>query len=529
MKTGRIPHQIQYLVSSVGKITAEIIHRKKLLVLLLFLFVLQNAFSKNYYIAPNGSSSNPGTFDKPFAKVIDFGNIANPGDTCYVRGGTYYREDLFINVTRSGTKENSIVLMNYPGEEPIIDGSQVVTEKRRGLLRLYKTRWWYIKGLAFANGNSEWTAGMALRDCENVTIEECKFYNNKFTGLHMDGVKAKNIRVINCDSYNNIDGDYQDADGFQVWAQNLDNSVVFIGCRAWNNADDGWDLYGAAQNSVVIKNCWSFRNGYKGTHIPLGDGTGFKLGGSTQNAYVSTTGGHRVENCVAWSNKAIGFNENANEQAPDTLYNCIAFDNRGWAEFDFDAGKNNAYNVVHVLRNCVAYANFNGVAVEGSDNQNNDWNISSITVTANDFLSNDDTGADGPRQAEGSLPDIDFLKLKSSSALVDAGTDVGLPFNGSAPDLGAFETDVHSTAVIDNSTYAYQVVLYPNPVHDKVFIPKEFVNDNYQITSLDGKVIRTGCLSSSIINLSKLSTGIFFFKIIDRRTRSSKVYKLMKK
>ena len=31
------------------------------------------------------------------------------------------------------------------------------------------------------------------------------------------------------------------------------------------------------------------------------------------------------------------------------------------------------------------------------------------------------------------------MKLVAGSDLIDKGIDVGLPFNGSAPDLGAFE------------------------------------------------------------------------------------------
>jgi len=39
---------------------------------------------------------------------------------------------------------------------------------------------------------------------------------------------------------------------------------------------------------------------------------------------------------------------------------------------------------------------------------------------------------------DGSLPDIG-LRPTQRSHLVDAGTEVGLPYHGSAPDLGAFE------------------------------------------------------------------------------------------
>ncbi|QEF98296.1 hypothetical protein Mal15_23470 [Stieleria maiorica] len=46
----------------------------------------------------------------------------------------------------------------------------------------------------------------------------------------------------------------------------------------------------------------------------------------------------------------------------------------------------------------------------------------------------------GPRKPDGSLPDIG-LQLDRRSHLIDAGLDVGLPFSGKAPDLGAFEIE----------------------------------------------------------------------------------------
>jgi hypothetical protein len=46
-----------------------------------------------------------------------------------------------------------------------------------------------------------------------------------------------------------------------------------------------------------------------------------------------------------------------------------------------------------------------------------------------------------PRKADGSLPDVKYFKLVDDSELIDAGVDVGLPYNGSAPDIGAFESE----------------------------------------------------------------------------------------
>jgi MYXO-CTERM domain-containing protein len=51
----------------------------------------------------------------------------------------------------------------------------------------------------------------------------------------------------------------------------------------------------------------------------------------------------------------------------------------------------------------------------------------------------------GPRQPDGSLPNLDFLRLREGSPLIDKGTDVELEFAGAAPDLGALELGLTTT------------------------------------------------------------------------------------
>mgnify|MGYP003536179966 FL=1 len=120
----------------------------------------------------------------------------------------------------------------------------------------------------------------------------------------------------------------------------------------------------------------------------------------------------------------------------------------------------------HVLKNNIAFPNslsqigecWEYIPSQGIDRyvecpagENNTWNLK-IDLTENDFMSVDDpsmtvTGQDlsklpgilGPRKADGSLPDVDFLKLKEGSQAIDKGENIGLPFAGKAPDLGAYE------------------------------------------------------------------------------------------
>ena len=62
-------------------------------------------------------------------------------------------------------------------------------------------------------------------------------------------------------------------------------------------------------------------------------------------------------------------------------------------------------------------------------------------IADNDFVSIDASALKGPRKSDGSLPDIDYLRLESGSDLVNAGVDLGLPYTGAAPDIGPFESD----------------------------------------------------------------------------------------
>lgn len=62
-----------------------------------------------------------------------------------------------------------------------------------------------------------------------------------------------------------------------------------------------------------------------------------------------------------------------------------------------------------------------------------------MTLADSQFQSVSTSGWDAARPADGGLPVLPDLRLASSSTLIDKGVNVGLPFLGSAPDLGAFE------------------------------------------------------------------------------------------
>jgi hypothetical protein len=64
-----------------------------------------------------------------------------------------------------------------------------------------------------------------------------------------------------------------------------------------------------------------------------------------------------------------------------------------------------------------------------------------VQVNDEDFAGLAEEELTKPRQLNGDLPQISFLRLAKESDLIDRGEDVGLPFAGRSPDLGAFELE----------------------------------------------------------------------------------------
>ena len=59
------------------------------LVLCFYFQMIGSIAAATYFVAPDGSNSNSGTIDKPFASMKKGHDVAKAGDTVFMRGGTY--------------------------------------------------------------------------------------------------------------------------------------------------------------------------------------------------------------------------------------------------------------------------------------------------------------------------------------------------------------------------------------------------------------------------------------------------------
>ncbi|MDZ7292276.1 MAG: T9SS type A sorting domain-containing protein [candidate division KSB1 bacterium] len=500
---------------------------------IIWTLVLTTPLLAQKYVATNGDDANPGTIDQPFKTITKAISEVAPGDTIYVRGGIYdLTSTITISAAKSGTESRLITLTAFRDEIPILDFSRQASGAKGISLR---SNYWHIRGLQIKGAGDN---GMEINGGSYNIIEFCSFYENRDSGLQLSNGAANN-KIINCDSYYNADPpDYADADGFAP-KLTVGTGNYFYGCRAWVNCDDGWDGYlrGANDVTTTLENCWTWGNGYLKDGTDPGsqaNGNGFKMGGGDNGNSALLMHHFILKNCLAFGNKVKGFDQN-NNVGSMALLNCTGYNNKE-ANYRIQRTLNPGQTLT--VKNCVS---FTGAVQLGSFaiQETNSW-MNPFVVTAEDFLSLDPSSASAPRQADGSLPEIAFLHLAPGSDLIDAGVDLGMPFKGKAPDLGAFESDFVSA--VETAEFAPAEFRldqnYPNPFNPLTMIKYEVPKrTRVKITLLDilGQEVmklvdeeKAAGTYELRLTAQNLSSGIYFYRLEAGKLTQTKKMILMR-
>ncbi len=407
-----------------------------------------------YYVAKWGSDDSAGTFTSPWATWHYACNQLAAGDTLYIRGGIYYPTGVVsssqyagVNLDGiDGTADSLIYVFNYPGEKPILDCSLMTQVAQLHGIVFDNSDYWYLRGLTIRNVEQAVgeiaSSGIYVYRSNYNTFERIDCYNIAGIGFVQrayDGTSVTGNKYINCDGYDNYDYNSAtaggDGDGFDFGrTYNITDSTILIGCRAWNNSDDGFDGY-QTEGIIVYQDCWAFSNGYD-----LGNGNGFKLGKS--DSAVSSVYIRQLFNCISTVNLFDGITENQSSGLL-IVYNALVYAN-------IHAGINYAGDdVASIYRNISSfdnvwadYAGDHAVKTHDHNSYNFDREPNGPVADSSDYFSLDTMELYRPRKSDGSLPDIDFGKLRPGSDLAEAGIDVGLNYHGLSPDIGAIESGI---------------------------------------------------------------------------------------
>ncbi|MCH5203356.1 MAG: right-handed parallel beta-helix repeat-containing protein [Oscillospiraceae bacterium] len=279
---------------------------------------------KNLYVSPSGSSSGSGTKDDPF-DVYTAVNIAKPGQTIILMEGRYnLTKNLLIDRGMNGTSENPIRMISDPDAKsrPVFDLQGISTMTAAG-------DYWYFYGFDVTNSVK---AGLVVAG-NHSTFELINAYSNEDTGIYIHAKNNSNDPrslwpsynlILNCTSYDNADAitGGGNADGFAA-KLTVGEGNVFDGCVAYNNSDDGWDLFAKESSgpigAVTIRNCIAYNNGKNLDGSLVGDGNGFKMGGS------GIPGEHKIYDSVAFNNDNNGIDCNSSPNIQ--VYRCTSYNN----------------------------------------------------------------------------------------------------------------------------------------------------------------------------------------------------------
>ena len=284
---------------------------------------------KTIYTSPDGDVEASGTIDDPIELNKAFANLV-AGDTLIFKNGTYKTISRLLSKDgQTGTEDRPITLKAETNGEVIIDFTGMAFGSTNRGIQI-GSDYWIIDGLIVKGAGDN---GIYIGGSHNI-VRNCEVYNCMDSGIQLGRANSSQQTITdwpsynlieNCTSHDNADPNGEDSDGF---ACKLTTGIgnVFKGCIAYNNIDDGWDLYTKADSGaigwVTLEDCVAFNNGITSTGIgkDSSDGNGFKLGGESISVQ------HVVKNCIAFNNLAHGFTDNSNP-GPIWLENCTSFNN----------------------------------------------------------------------------------------------------------------------------------------------------------------------------------------------------------
>lgn len=471
--------------------------------LMLALLSAVAAGATTYYTSPTGAGD--GTSESQPGKLSTMISALQAGDELILLDGQY---DLNSGLTmrRTGKPESPVTIRAAHRRKAILDFRTQPWKRNNNGLSV-GGRYMHIQGLVVRY------AGFKGIYCDGSynTLEDIESYGNCDSGFQMK--EGGSNLLLNCDSHDNFDyrngedGDQATISGTTItnadFGGNADGFAdkqhpgapnTYIGCRSWNNSDDGWDSYQrvspsassemGGDNSTLYIGCICYNNcpatfdlttyarletdkdwfdhfkdgaqltvGGKTTtlakYVHMGNGNGFKVGGKQKAHNV------RLIRCLAVANKNKGFDQN-NDPGKIEIYNCTGIKNGKNYGMGSIAGSS-----IYFANNVSYYEGTNKDSRGGSSyikrDDNNTWN-DGLGCSSADFESVEVSDATVllPRLEDGSLPDMDLMKLKSTSKLVDAGVELSdvkpkVEYSGKAPDLGWYEVGGKGPAALPDT------------------------------------------------------------------------------
>lgn len=297
----------------------RLVHRVSFAAFTITAFVASGALAADYYVATDGADTNAGTESKPFKTVRKATEAATaPGDTVYIRGGVYGNGwDSHLSPQASGTASAPITFRAYPGELPILDGSDL-TEDGSGFEPTdVAVEYIRVEGLVARNWPDSGFSNGWNHPSSNIEFVNCIADNNGVNGIAFN--KAASVHIEHSITLHNGNLQPSWSSGVSLYTATGTNRIIgnvaFENIDISSNKSDGSGfILDEGSSGALFQNNLAFFNG--GSCIRLTKSPGGRMLNNTcvQNAKDST----------------VSFNDEIYVSDAESTQNAVAVNNLLW-------------------------------------------------------------------------------------------------------------------------------------------------------------------------------------------------------
>ncbi len=289
--------------------------------LLLVAFAGTSALGGTYYVATNGSDSNPGSSTQPWLTLQHAVDTIANGDTILVKPGTY--NGCRIRYTAAAGSPKTLaaetagtVLINAPGalayrpscievihddhgytpvDYWVIDGFEVTSSPKWGIDAILANHLTVTNNVAHNNGSLGMYTGIHLAFGDYMLVENNTSYSNTEHGLYCNNGADYGIARNNTLYSNGSMGFHMNGDSEQEGSDGIMTDWLVEKNKSYNNTTNGFD--GDGVEYTTWKNNLTYGNVSKSLHL-------FVLNGEVNprylrivnNTFINKTGSYYVLN-----------------------------------------------------------------------------------------------------------------------------------------------------------------------------------------------------------------------------------------
>lgn len=286
-----------------------------------------------YYVdATDGNDDNSGTEDRPWRTIQKAASAVSPGDTVYVKGGTYFEKVIF---PVSGEENSFISFAVYPGDTVVVDASGQDMEPWHGVFTLDQVSHIKVSGFRLINSAQY---GVYLLRVNDVVIQNNYTYD---TYLSRIGVVASQVvRIENNEVENCVNNGEQECITIAASSEVkvIGNEVHHDG--AGDRGGEGIDIKDGSFNVLV-----------KGNYVHDLQEICIYIDAWDTHTYNITVEGNRVHDCknsgIALASERGGLLENV------TIQNNVSYHNVqvGLTVADWDQGYFHPMRNIKIINN----------------------------------------------------------------------------------------------------------------------------------------------------------------------------------